>query len=163
MPPDFFQPLFDEFIGLSQAILAGIATFATIKFRELSSSRKREHIEREAHNAEIIARLEGLSNAQTEVKAQVKNSHGTVLRDDLDKAINLAQEARDNSTQALKIVGQIKDSLGSLANDFRESRREHMDFRERHNQSTEEIHDLNKRVNAIFSTINKENTHEQLY
>lgn len=105
--------------------------------------------------------LDELANQSQAVKFEVKNSHGTNLRYDLDVAIKSATEARDNSTQALKIVKQISDSLESLTVDFRESKREHIDFRERHNQSTEEIHDLNKRVNTLFSAQNKkENNHE---
>lgn len=143
-------------LGIGAAV-----TTLTIKFSGWQSTKKKELAERRAKDAEIMARLDDLANQSNAVKSEVKNSHGTNLRHDLDVAIKSATEARDNSTRALKVVEQIKDSLESLAGDFRESKREHVDFRERHNQNAEEIHDLNKRVNALFSAQNKkENNHE---
>lgn len=160
MPPNFFDPLAASFWDMLQLAIGTAVTTLTIKFSGWQSTKKKELAERRVKDAEIMARLDELANQSQAVKSEVKNSHGTNLRHDLDVAIKSATEARDNSTQALKIVKQISDSLESLTVDFRESKREHIDFRERHNQSMEEIYDLNKRVNAIFSTINKENTHE---
>lgn len=160
MPPNFFDPLAASFWDMLQLAIGAAVTTLTIKFSGWQSTKKKELTERRVKDAEIMARLDELANQSQAVKSEVKNSHGTNLRHDLDVAVKSATEARDNSTQALKIVKQISDSLESLTVDFRESKREHIDFRERHNQSMEEIHDLNKRVNAIFSTINKENTHE---
>ena len=159
-PPDFFAHMTESFWVILQAGTAAIAAVLAKWFRDFQSTKKREIAERRAHDAVILAKLEALANQQSDVKAQVKNSHGTNLRHDLDIAIKSSQEARDNSTQALKIVQQINESLDALAGDFRESKREHVDFRERHNRSAEDIQELNKRVNALFSTIKKENTHE---
>lgn len=161
MPPNFFDPLAASFWDMLQLGIGAAVTTLTIKFSGWQSTKKKELAERRVKDAEIMARLDELANQSQAVKSEVKNSHGTNLRHDLDVAIKSATEARDNSTQALKIVKQISDSLESLTADFRESKREHIDFRERHNQSTEEIHDLNKRVNALFSAQNKkENNHE---
>lgn len=161
MPPDFWAHFTESFWVILQAGTAAIAALLAKWFRDFQSTKKREIAERRAQDAIILDRLEGLASQQSAVKAQVKNSHGTNLRHDLDMAIENSKEARDNSTQALKIVNQIKDSLDALTGDVRESRKEHMDFRERHNQNAEEIHDLNKRVNALFSAQNKkENNHE---
>lgn len=161
MPPDFWAHFTESFWVVLQAGTAALAALLAKWFKGFQSAKKREIAERRAHDAVILAKLEALANQQSDVKAQVKNSHGTNLRHDLDLAIRNSKEARDNSTQALKIVKQISDSLESLTGDFRESKREHIDFRERHNQSTEGIHDLNKRVNALFSAQNKkENNHE---
>ena len=161
MPPDFWAHFTESFWVVLQAGTAALAALLAKWFRGFQSAKKREVAERRAHDAVILAKLEALANQQSDVKAQVKNSHGTNLRHDLDVAIRNSKEARDNSTQALKVVEQIRDSLESLAGDFREARREHVDFRERHNHNAEEIHDLNKRVNALFSAQNKkENNHE---
>ena len=161
MPPDFWAHFTESFWVILQAGTAAAAATAAKWLKDLQSAKKKETAERKAQDAVILKRLEALSNQQSEVKTEVKNSHGTNLRNDLDIAIKSSQEARNNSTQALKIVNQIKDSLDVLAVDVRESKKEHTDFRERHNQSTEEIHDLNKRVNALFSAQNKkENNHE---
>lgn len=161
MPPDFFAQISESFWLILQAGTAVAAGSAAKWLKDLQASKRKESAERKAQDAVILARLEALSNQQREVKTEVKNSHGTNLRHDLDIAIQSSQEARDNSTQALKIVNQIKDSLDVLTVDVRESKKEHSDFRERHNQNTEEIHDLNKRVNALFSAQNKkENNHE---
>ncbi len=160
-PPDFFAHITESFWLILQAGTAAFAAAAAKWLKDLQASKKKESAERKAQDAVILDRLEALSNQQNDVKSEVKNSHGTNLRHDLDIAIKNSQEARDNSTQALNIVGQIKDSLDSLADDFRESKREHIDFRERHNQNAEEIHDLNKRVNTLFSAQNKmENNNE---
>lgn len=160
-PPDFFAQISESFWLILQAGTAVAAGSAAKWLKDLQASKKKESAERKAQDAAILARLEALSNQQSEVKTEVKNSHGTNLRHDLDIAIKSSQEARDNSTQALKIVNQIKDSLDVLTVDVRESKKEHSDFRERHNQNAEEIHDLNKRVNALFSAQNKkENNHE---
>ncbi len=159
-PPDFFAHLTESFWMILQAGTAAFAATAAKRFKDFQAAKKRESAERRAQDAVILAKLEALANQQSDVKAQVKNSHGTNLRNDLDEAIRVSREARDNSTQALKIVAQIRDSLETLTGDFRESKREHADFRERHNRSAEDIQDLNKRVNALFSTIKKENTHE---
>ena len=161
MPPDFFAQISESFWLILQAGTAVAAGSAAKWLKDLQASKKKESAERKAQDAVILKRLEALSNQQREVKTEVKNSHGTNLRHDLDIAIQSSQEARDNSTQALKIVNQIKDSLDVLTVDVRESKKEHSDFRERHNQNAEEIHDLNKRVNALFSAQNKkENNHE---
>lgn len=161
MPPDFFAQISESFWLILQAGTAVAAGSAAKWLKDLQASKRKESAERKAQDAVILARLEALSNQQREVKTEVKNSHGTNLRHDLDIAIQSSQEARDNSTQALKIVNQIKDSLDVLTVDVRESKKEHSDFRERHNQNAEEIHDLNKRVNALFSAQNKkENNHE---
>lgn len=161
MPPDFFAQISESFWLILQAGTAVAAGSAAKWLKDLQVTKKKESVERKAQDAVILKRLEALSNQQSEVKTEVKNSHGTNLRHDLDIAIQSSQEARDNSTQALKIVEQIRDSLETLTADVRESKKEHSDFRERHNQSTEEIHDLNKRVNALFSAQNKkENNHE---
>ena len=160
MPPNFFDPIAASFWDMLQLAIGAAVTTLTIKFSGWQSTKKKELAERRVKDAEIMARLDELANQSQAVKSEVKNSHGTNLRHDLDVAIKNSKEARDNSTRALKIVEQIKDSLESLSGDFRESKREHMDFRERHNRSAEDIQDLNKRVNALFSTVNKEINHE---
>lgn len=161
MPPDFFAPLAHHFWVMVQAGIALVMGAVTIKFRDWKAIKEKDSSERRAKEAEIMEKLEKLVEQQQAVKAQVKNSHGTNLRNDLDIAIRNSREARDNSTQALKVAEQIRDSVESLSGDFRESKKEHADFRERHNQNAEEIHDLNKRVNALFSAQNKkENYHE---
>lgn len=160
MPPNFFDPIAASFWDMLQLGIGAAVTTLTIKFSGWKSTKEKELAERRVKDAEIMARLDELTSQSQAVKSEVKNSHGTNLRNDLDEAIRVSRAARDNSTQALKIVGQIRDSLESLAGDFRESKREHMDFRERHNRSAEDIQDLNKRVNALFSTLKKENTHE---
>lgn len=161
MPPDFFAQISESFWLILQAGTAVAAGSAAKWLKDLQASKRKESAERKAQDAVILKRLEALSNQQREVKTEVKNSHGTNLRHDLDIAIQSSQKARDNSTQALKIVEQIRDSLETLTADVRESKKEHTDFRERHNQNAEEIHDLNKRVNALFSAQNKkENSHE---
>lgn len=161
MPPDFWATISNNFWMVLQAGTATAAAYGAKWLKELQATKKKEEAERRAQDAVILERLEALSSQQTEVKTEVKNSHGTNLRHDLDIAIKNSREARDNSTQALKIVAQIRDSLEYLTVDVRESKKEHADFRERHNQNVEEIHDLNKRVNALFSAHNKkENNHE---
>ena len=160
MPPDFWAHFTESFWVILQAGTAALAALLAKWFRGFQATKKREISERRAQDAIILVKLEALANQQSDVKAQVKNSHGTNLRHDLDAAIRNSKEARDNSTQALKVVEQIRDSLESLAGDFREAKREHVDFRERHNRSSEDIQDLNKRVNALFSKVNKENTYE---
>lgn len=160
MPPDFFSQFASSFWDMLQLGIGAAVTTLTIKFSGWQSTKKKELAERRLKDAEIMKRLDKLANQSEDVKAEVKNTHSTNLRHDLDKAVKSASEARDNSTQALKIVKRISDSLDSLASDFRESKREHMDFRDRHNRSAEDIQDLNKRVNALFSTVNKENKHE---
>lgn len=160
MPPDFWAHFTESFWVILQAGTAALAAIIAKWLRSFQAAKKREIAERRAQDAIILAKLEKLATQQGDVKAQVKNSHGTNLRHDLDIAIRNSQDARDNSTQALKIVEQIRDSLDSLTVDFRESKREHTDFRDRHNRSAEDIQDLNKRVNALFSTVNKENNHE---
>lgn len=160
MPPDFWAHFTESFWVILQAGTAALAAIIAKWLRSFQAAKKREIAERRAQDAIILAKLEKLATQQGDVKAQVKNSHGTNLRHDLDIAIRNSQDARDNSTQALKIVEQIRDSLDSLTVDFRESKREHTDFRDRHNRSAEDIQDLNKRVNALFSTVNKENKHE---
>ena len=160
MPPDFWAHFTESFWVVLQAGTAALAALLAKWFKGFQATKKREIAERRAQDAIILAKLEALASQQSDVKAQVKNSHGTNLRHDLDAAIRNSKEARDNSTQALKIVEQIRDSLESLTGDFREAKREHVDFRERHNRSAEDIQDLNKRVNALFSTVNKEITHE---
>lgn len=160
MPPDFWAQLSNNFWMVLQAGTATAAAYGAKWLKELQATKKKEAAERRAQDAVILQRLEALSNQQSEVKEEVKNTHSTNLRHDLDIAIKSSQEARDNSTQALKVAEQIRDSVESLAGDFRESKKEHVDFRERHNRSAEDIQDLNKRVNALFSTVNKENNHE---
>lgn len=161
MPPDFWATIGSNFWMVLQGATTAVAAYGAKWLKELQATKKKEAAERRAQDAVILARLEALSNQQSEVKTEVKNSHGTNLRHDLDVAIQNSQEARDNSTRALKIIEQIKDSIESLTGDVREAKREHSDFRERHNHNAEEIHDLNKRVNALFSAQNKkENTHE---
>lgn len=160
MPPDFWAHFTESFWVILQAGTAALAAIIAKWLRSFQAAKKREIAERRAQDAIILAKLEKLATQQGDVKAQVKNSHGTNLRHDLDIAIRNSQDARDNSTQALKIVEQIRDSLDSLTVDFRESKREHTDFRDRHNRTAEDIQDLNKRVNALFSTVNKENNHE---
>nr|DAV95892.1 MAG TPA: Protein of unknown function (DUF2746) [Caudoviricetes sp.] len=161
MPPDFFAHVAESFWVVLQAGTAAAAAMVAKRFKDFQAVKKRESAERRAQDAVILAKLEKLAAQQGDVKAQVKNSHGTNLRHDLDVAIRNSQDARDNSTQALKIVQQIRDSLDALSSDVLESRREHSDFRERHNHNAEEIHDLNRRVNALFSAQNKkENNHE---
>lgn len=160
MPPDFWAHFTESFWVILQAGTAALAAIIAKWLRSFQAAKKRETAERRAQDAIILAKLEKLATQQGDVKAQVKNSHGTNLRHDLDIAIRNSQDARDNSTRALKIVEQIRDSLDSLSVDFRESKREHTDFRDRHNRSAEDIQDLNKRVNALFSTVNKENNNE---
>lgn len=161
MPPDFWAQVGNNFWMVLQAGTATAAAYGAKWLKELQATKKKEAAERRAQDAVILARLEALSNQQSEVKDEVKNTHSTNLRHDLDIAIKSSQAARDNSTQALKIVEQIRDSLDALTVDVRESKKEHTDFRERHNHNAEEIHDLNKRVNALFSAQNKkENNHE---
>lgn len=160
MPPDFWAHFTESFWVILQAGTAALAALLAKWFKGFQATKKREIAERRAQDAIILAKLEALASQQGDVKAQVKNSHGTNLRHDLDLAIKNSREARDNSTQALKVAEQIRDSVESLAGDFRESKKEHVDFRERHNRSAEDIQDLNKRVNALFSTINKEISHE---
>lgn len=161
MPPDFWAHFTESFWVILQAGTAALAAIIAKWLRSFQAAKKREIAERRAQDAIILAKLEKLATQQGDVKAQVKNSHGTNLRHDLDIAIRNSQDARDNSTQALKIVEQIRDSLDALTVDVRESKKEHTDFRERHNHNAEEIHDLNKRVNALFSAQNKkENNHE---
>lgn len=153
MPPNFFDPLAASFWDMLQLAIGAAVTTLTIKFSGWKSAKEKELAERRVKDAEIMARLDDLANQSQTVKEEVKNTHTTNLRHDLDKV-------REISTQALKNSEQIKGTLDSLAGDFRESKREHTDFRERHNRSAEDIQDLNKRVNALFSTINKENNHE---
>lgn len=160
MPPDFLAHFTESFWVILQAGTAALAALLAKWFKGFQATKKREIAERRAQDAIILAKLEALASQQGDVKAQVKNSHGTNLRHDLDLAIKNSREARDNSTQALKVAEQIRDSVESLAGDFRESKKEHVDFRERHNRSAEDIQDLNKRVNALFSTVNKEIIHE---
>lgn len=160
MPPDFWAHFTESFWVILQAGTAALAALLAKWFKGFQATKKREIAERRAQDAIILAKLEALASQQGDVKAQVKNSHGTNLRHDLDLAIKNSREARDNSTQALKVAEQIRDSVESLAGDFRESKKEHVDFRERHNRSAEDIQDLNKRVNALFSTVNKEIIHE---
>nr|DAQ76571.1 MAG TPA: Protein of unknown function (DUF2746) [Caudoviricetes sp.] len=160
MPPDFWAHFTESFWVILQAGTAALAALLAKWFKGFQATKKREIAERRAQDAIILAKLEALASQQGDVKAQVKNSHGTNLRHDLDLAIKNSREARDNSTQALKVAEQIRDSVESLAGDFRESKKEHVDFRERHNRSAEDIQDLNKRVNALFSTVNKEISHE---
>ncbi len=160
MPPDFWAHFTESFWVILQAGTAALAALLAKWFKGFQATKKREIAERRAQDAIILAKLEALASQQGDVKAQVKNSHGTNLRYDLDLAIKNSREARDNSTQALKVAEQIRDSVESLAGDFRESKKEHVDFRERHNRSAEDIQDLNKRVNALFSTVNKEIIHE---
>lgn len=160
MPPDFWAHFTESFWVILQAGTATLAALLAKWFKGFQATKKREIAERRAQDAIILAKLEALASQQGDVKAQVKNSHGTNLRHDLDLAIKNSREARDNSTQALKVAEQIRDSVESLAGDFRESKKEHCDFRERHNRSAEDIQDLNKRVNALFSTVNKEIIHE---
>lgn len=161
MPPDFWAHFTESFWVILQAGTAALAALLAKWFKGFQATKKREIAERRAQDAIILAKLEALASQQGDVKAQVKNSHGTNLRHDLDLAIKNSREARDNSTQALKVAEQIRDSVESLAGDFRESKKEHVDFRERHNRSAEDIQDLNKRVNALFSAQNKkENNHE---
>lgn len=161
MPPDFWAQVSNIFWIVLQSGTTAAAAYGAKWLKGLQATKKKEAAERRAQDAVILARLEALANQQSTVKDEVKNSHGTNLRHDLDIAIQNSQEARDNSTQALKIIEQIKDSLDSLTGDVHEARREHSDFRERHNHNAEEIHDLNKRVNALFSAQNKkENKHE---
>lgn len=160
MPPDFWAHFTESFWVILQAGTAALAALLAKWFKGFQATKKREIAERRAQDAIILAKLEALASQQGDVKAQVKNSHGTNLRHDLDLAIKNSREARDNSTQALKVAEQIRDSVESLAGDFRESKKEHADFRERHNRSAEDIQDLNKRVNALFSTVNKEIIHE---
>lgn len=160
MPPDFWAHFTESFWVILQAGTAALAALLAKWFKGFQATKKREIAERRAQDAIILAKLEALASQQGDVKAQVKNSHGTNLRHDLDLAIKNSREARDNSTQALKVAEQIRDSVESLAGDFRESKKEHFDFRERHNRSAEDIQDLNKRVNALFSTVNKEIIHE---
>ena len=160
MPPDFWAHFTESFWVILQAGTAALAALLAKWFKGFQATKKREIAERRAQDAIILAKLEALASQQGDVKAQVKNSHGTNLRHDLDLAIKNSREARDNSTQALKVAEQIRDSVESLADDFRESKKEHVDFRERHNRSAEDIQDLNKRVNALFSTVNKEIIHE---
>lgn len=160
MPPDFWAHFTESFWVILQAGTAALAALLAKWFKGFQATKKREIAERRAQDAIILAKLEALASQQGDVKAQVKNSHGTNLRNDLDLAIKNSREARDNSTQALKVAEQIRDSVESLAGDFRESKKEHVDFRERHNRSAEDIQDLNKRVNALFSTVNKEIIHE---
>ena len=153
MPPNFFDPLAASFWDMLQLAIGVSVTTLTIKFSGWKSAKEKELAERRVKDAEIMAHLEKLMNQSKDVKEQVENTHSTNLRHDLD-------EVRDISTQALKNSEQIKGTLESLAGDFRESKREHLDFRERHNRSAEDIQDLNKRVNALFSTVNKEIIHE---
>lgn len=160
MPPDFWAHFTESFWVILQAGTAALAALLAKWFKGFQATKKREIAERRAQDAIILAKLEALASQQGDVKAQVKNSHGTNLRHDLDLAIKNSREARDNSTQALKVAEQIRDSVESLAGDFRESKKEHVDFRERHNRSADDIQDLNKRVNALFSTVNKEIIHE---
>lgn len=160
MPPDFWAHFTESFWVILQAGTAALAALLAKWFKGFQATKKREIAERRAQDAIILAKLEALASQQGDVKAQVKNSHGTNLRHDLDLAIKNSREARDNSTQALKVAEQIRDSVESLAGDFRESKKEHVDFRERHNRSAEDIQDLNKRVNTLFSTVNKEISHE---
>lgn len=160
MPPDFWAHFTESFWVILQAGTAALAALLAKWFKGFQATKKREIAERRAQDAIILAKLEALASQQGDVKAQVKNSHVTNLRHDLDLAIKNSREARDNSTQALKVAEQIRDSVESLAGDFRESKKEHVDFRERHNRSAEDIQDLNKRVNALFSTVNKEIIHE---
>lgn len=160
MPPNFFDPLTTSFWDMLQLAMGVAITTLTIKFSGWKSAKERELADRRVQDAEIMARLDELASQGRVVKSEVKNTHATNLRHDLDVAIKTAGEARDNSTRALKVVEQIRDAMESLAGDFRESKREHVDFRERHNRNAEDIHDLNKRVNAIFSTITKEAHHE---
>lgn len=161
MPPDVFANFTESFWVVLQAGTAALAALLAKWFRGLQATKKREIAERRAQDAIILAKLESLANQQSVVKAQVKNSHGTNLRHDLDLAIRNSQQARDNSTQALKIVEQIRDYMEIMADDIKDAKREHSDFRERHNHNADEIHDLNKRVNALFYAQNKkENTNE---
>lgn len=160
MPPDFWAHFTESFWVILQAGTAALAALLAKWFKGFQATKKREIAERRAQDAIILAKLEALASQQGDVKAQVKNSHGTNLRHDLDLAIKNSREARDNSTQALKVAEQIRDSVESLAGDFRESKKEHVDFRERHNRSAEDIQDLNRRVNVLFSTVNKEIIHE---
>ena len=160
MPPDFWAHFTESFWVILQAGTAALAALLAKWFKGFQATKKREIAERRAQDAIILAKLEALASQQGDVKAQVKNSHGTNLRHDLDLAIKNSREARDNSTQALKVAEQIRDSVESLAGDFRESKKEHVDFRERHNRSAEDIQDLNKTVNTLFSTVNKEIIHE---
>lgn len=161
MPPDFFLQFASSFWDILQLGIGAAVTTLTIKFSSWKSAKEKELAERRLKDAEIIKRLDKLANQGEDVKAEVKNTHSTNLRHDLDKAVKGASEARDNSTQALKIVKQISSSLDSLTSDFRESKREHMDFRDRHNRSAEDIQDLNKRVNALFSAQNKKETNHE--
>lgn len=160
MPPNFFDPLTASFWDMLQLAMGVAITTLTIKFSGWKSVKELELAERRVQDAEIMARLDELASQGRVVKSEVKNTHATNLRHDLDVAIKTAGEARDNSTRALKVVEQIRDAMESLAGDFRESKREHADFRERHNRTAEDIQDLNRRVNSIFSTINREAHHE---
>ena len=66
------------------------------------------------------------SRALAEVKHQVKNSHGTNLRDDLDKVIGGLGEVKDDLAVVIKNQGRHDSEIAGIREEQRIHRMEHL-------------------------------------
>ncbi len=147
IPPDMLSEVIE---GVGALIGLALATAVGYLVRAMRALHDRQ----KDTDSNVTKALKTLSKDSAEVKAQVVNSHKTILRDDLDNITKIAQDASAAAKGTAHRVDRIQPVLTELVkavDDLRESVHEM-----RRDSQVER-----KRTNALFEAVDKlDNTRE---
>lgn len=166
-PPDILKiPSVDAVVTLIIAILG----YITVRINILTARKKQEQkaneerdkaywksrTEDKAELAGIREIVESVFKDQAAVKAQVQNSHGTGLRDDLDKVRDIALAAQQSAQATESGIQRLEKKIDGFGEELVSSRREHEAFRHGDEENRAELRvvraqadSMNNRLTAL--------------
>ena len=163
-PPDIFNvPSVDAVVTLIVAILGYITVRINIltarkkQEQELSKERDeaywRSRNEDKAELAGIREIVESVFKEQAAVKAQVQNSHGTGLRDNLDKVRDIALAARSSAQATESGIHRLEKKIDGLGEELVSSRKEHEAFRHGDEENRAELRVVRSQADSMNSRL----------
>lgn len=166
-PPDILRmPSVDAVVTLIIAILG----YITVRINILTARKKQEQklneerdkaywqsrTEDKAELAGIREIVESVFEEQAAVKAQVQNSHGTGLRDNLDKVRDIALAAQQSAQATESGIQRLEKKIDGFGEELVSSRREHEAFRHGDEENRAELRvvraqadSMNNRLTAL--------------
>ena len=159
-PPDILHiPSVDAVVTLIIAIL-GYITARKKQEQKMNEERDKAYwksrTEDKAELAGIREIIESVFKDQAAVKAQVQNSHGTGLRDDLDKVRDIALAARQSAQATESGIQRLEKKIDGFGEELVSSRREHEAFRHGDEENRAELRvvraqadSMNNRLTAL--------------
>jgi chromosome segregation ATPase len=159
-PPDILKiPSVDAVVTLIIAILGYITILTARKKQEQELNEKRDKAywrsrdEDKAELAGIREIVESVFKEQAAVKAQVQNSHGTGLRDDLDKVRDIALAAQQSAQAADSGIQRLEKKIDGFGEELVSSRREHEAFRHGDEENRAELRVVRAQADSMNSRL----------